>query len=137
MCNKPIYRIGLAKKNTKSVLKSTKIEYRNIGISISTAILANIGLKWYNQVEANGLFCWFCTIKVPNIVKILSHSYLTSTKLCEIDVSKILVSHQKHRIGFQKPISPSTTTDCHVWHRSNVSVLLSLKDVGQLAPLGD
>ena len=88
-------------------------EYQNIGISILTTISANIGLKWCSWVEVMGYFIDFVPLKYQSQSK-LSHKYLTSTNLreIEIDISKISVSNQKYRIGFQKPISPSTSLDC-------------------------
>ena len=71
LCNKPIYRIGLVKNLYISVLKSTKTEYRNIGISISTTILANIGLKWYYRVQVVGYFVDFVPYKYQTKSKII------------------------------------------------------------------
>ena len=56
-----------------SVLKSTKIEYRNNGLWIS----ANIGF----EAMLSGLVTiWFCTTKVPKTSK-LSHKAQNSAKL--------------------------------------------------------
>ena len=50
LCNKPNIMLVLQKKIAISVLKSTKREYRDIGIPILTTISVNIGLKWYYPV---------------------------------------------------------------------------------------
>ena len=54
-----------------------------------------------------GYFVDFVPYKYQTKSK-LSHKYLKSTKLCEIDISKISVSNMKYHSVCQKPISPSS-----------------------------
>ena len=77
LCNKPIHRIGFAKKMQYWCWEAPKI---NIGISILTTISANIGLKWYYRVQVMGYFVDFVPYKHLANSK-LSNKYLKSFKL--------------------------------------------------------
>ena len=55
-------------------------------------ISANIRLKWYNQFQVMGYFVDFVPYRYQTKSK-LSHKYLKTKKLREIDISKISVSN--------------------------------------------
>ena len=69
-----------------------------------------IGQSRFETVYYSAWKLRFCTTEVPNNLKIIQYNCTKSTKLCAIDVSKILVLNLKHQY-FQNLISPSPTAD--------------------------